>query len=277
MANKQEAYEDIPGTWCRCPARAAGLSPDQFLYSLMKAENRKEVLADERKYVLEFPTTEEQREAVMKRAWNRMLELGGVSYALAKLAFTDGKPTQFMASQMVGVAEKDYVDMMRKGGRSLDGWRSKKERERPDPTAKIAAGFGTSHTPAIGAALDLGKVGEPYWAPRSPATRNQGVDVEGQADVAIVIDNVDVNAFDFRMIPTFAIGCGAEFTDRRRRLGPWPVPVVKGAPRLRLAYRAVAGARRLRHDSSSTSSQVDDGLTVPLSWPTASPRNGRPA
>jgi protocatechuate 4,5-dioxygenase alpha chain len=129
MAKKQEAYEDIPGTWVFDAQRARqGYHLNQFLYSLMKAENRKEFLADERKYLLKFPMTEEQREAVMQRAWNRLLELGGVSYALAKLAFTDGKSYQFMASQMVGVPEKDYVDMMLKGGRSVEGWRSKKVR-----------------------------------------------------------------------------------------------------------------------------------------------------
>jgi protocatechuate 4,5-dioxygenase alpha chain len=129
MAKKQEAYEDIPGTWVFDAQRARqGYHLNQFLYSLMKPENRKEFLADERKYLQKFPMTEEQRRAVMKRAWNRLLELGGVSYALAKLAFTDGKSYQFMASQMVGVAEKDYVDMMLKGGRSVEGWRSKKER-----------------------------------------------------------------------------------------------------------------------------------------------------
>jgi protocatechuate 4,5-dioxygenase, alpha chain len=129
MAEKQEAYEDIPGTWVFDAQRARqGYHLNQFLYSLMKAENRKEFLADEPKYLLKFPMTEEQRDAVLKRAWNRLLELGGVSYALAKLAFTDGKSYQFMASQMVGVQEKDYVDMMQKGGRSVEGWRSKKER-----------------------------------------------------------------------------------------------------------------------------------------------------
>jgi protocatechuate 4,5-dioxygenase alpha chain len=129
MANKQEAYEDIPGTWVFDAQRARqGYHLNQFLYSLMKAENRKEFLADERKYLQKFAMTEEQREAVMKRAWNRMLELGGVSYALAKLAFTDQKSYQFMASQMVGVSEGEYVDMMLKGGRSIEGWRSKKER-----------------------------------------------------------------------------------------------------------------------------------------------------
>jgi protocatechuate 4,5-dioxygenase alpha chain len=129
MGRKQEAYEDIPGTWVFDAQRARqGYHLNQFLYSLMKAENRKEFLADEHKYLLKFPMTEDQRQAVMKRAWNRLLELGGVSYALAKLAFTDGKSYQFMASQMVGVPEKDYVDMMLSGGRSVEGWRSKKER-----------------------------------------------------------------------------------------------------------------------------------------------------
>jgi len=129
MAKKQEVYEDIPGTWVFDAQRARqGYHLNQFLYSLMKAENRKEFLADEHKYLLKFPMTEEQRQAVMKRAWNCLLELGGVSYALAKLAFTDGKSYQFMASQMVGVQEKDYVDMMLGGGRSVEGWRSKKER-----------------------------------------------------------------------------------------------------------------------------------------------------
>ena len=73
--------------------------------------------------------TEEQRDAVMKRAWNTLLELGGVSYALVKLAFTDKKSYQFMASQMAGVTESEYVQMMLSGGRSPDGWRSKSERK----------------------------------------------------------------------------------------------------------------------------------------------------
>jgi protocatechuate 4,5-dioxygenase, alpha chain len=129
MDKTPEAYEDIPGTWVFDAQRARkGYHLNQFLYSLMKAENRKEFLADERQYTMKFKMSEEQREAVLKRDWNRLLALGGVSYALAKLAFTDGKSYQYMASQMVGVPEKEYVDMMTKGGRSVEGWRSKKER-----------------------------------------------------------------------------------------------------------------------------------------------------
>jgi protocatechuate 4,5-dioxygenase alpha chain len=129
MSKEPEAYEDIPGTWVFDAQRARkGYHLNQFLYSLMKAENRKEFLADERTYLMKFPMTAAQREAVMKRDWNMLLELGGVSYALAKLAFTDGKSYQYMASQMVGVPEQEYVNMMLAGGRSVEGWRSKKER-----------------------------------------------------------------------------------------------------------------------------------------------------
>jgi protocatechuate 4,5-dioxygenase, alpha chain len=124
-----EAYEDIPGTWVFDAQRARqGYHLNEFLYSLMKAENRKEFLADEPRYTLKFKMSSAQREAVLKRDWNKLLELGGVSYALAKLAFTDGKSYQFMASRMTGMTEKEYVDMMLKGGRSPDGWRSKSER-----------------------------------------------------------------------------------------------------------------------------------------------------
>jgi protocatechuate 4,5-dioxygenase alpha chain len=128
MSKQPEAYEDIPGTWVFDAERARrGYHLNAFLYSLMKAENRDEFLADERKYLTKFPMTDEQREAVVKRAWNKLLELGGVSYALAKLAFTDKKSYQYMASQMVGIPEAEYVKMMLAGGRSPDGWRSKAE------------------------------------------------------------------------------------------------------------------------------------------------------
>jgi len=129
VKKKPEAYEDIPGTWVFDAQRARiGYHLNEFLYSLMSADNREAFLANEREYLMQFDMTEAQREAVLNRDWNKLLELGGVSYALAKLAFTDKKSYQYMASQMVGVSEQEYVDMMMSGGRSPDGWRSKSER-----------------------------------------------------------------------------------------------------------------------------------------------------
>ena len=130
MKKKIQEYEDIPGTWVFDAERARrGYHLNAFFYSLMKAENRAEFLADERKYLQKFPMTDEQRDAVLGRAWNKLLELGGVSYAIVKLAFTDKKSYQYMASQMVGITERQYVEMMQAGGRSLEGWKSKAERK----------------------------------------------------------------------------------------------------------------------------------------------------
>jgi protocatechuate 4,5-dioxygenase alpha subunit len=124
-----EEYEDLPGTWVFDAQRARkGYRLNKFFMSLMSADNRKAFLADEAKYLKQFNMTDEQAEAVMKRDWNKMLELGGVVYCLAKLAFTDQHSYQYMASEMTGMTEQEYVDMMMAGGRSPDGWRSKSER-----------------------------------------------------------------------------------------------------------------------------------------------------
>lgn len=128
MTAKPE-YEDIPGTWVFDAQRARkGYHLNQFLYSLMSADNRKAFLSDEYAYLKKFPMTEPQRQAVMKRDWNTLLDLGGVSYALAKLAFTDEHSYQYMAAEMCGMTQEGYAQMMIAGGRSVEGWRSKKER-----------------------------------------------------------------------------------------------------------------------------------------------------
>ena len=124
-----QAYEDLPGTWVFDAQRARkGYHLNRFFMSLMKAENRKAFLADEDAYLRTFGMTDAQREAVLQRDWNAMLELGGVVYCLAKLAFTDQHSYQYMAAEMTGMTEQEYVDMMMAGGRSPDGWRSKSER-----------------------------------------------------------------------------------------------------------------------------------------------------
>lgn len=128
MNNKEEAYEDLPGTWVFDAQRARkGYHLNNFFMSLMKADNRKAFLADESGYLQQFPMSEAQRQAVLARDWNTMLELGGVVYCLAKLAFTDQHSYQFMAAEMTGMSEQEYVNMMLAGGRSPDGWRSKSE------------------------------------------------------------------------------------------------------------------------------------------------------
>ena len=117
----EKDYDDIPGTYVFDADRSReGYHLNMFCMSLMKAENRKAFKADEAKYLDQFPLTADQREAILKRQYNRMLELGGNIYFTAKLGATDGHPFQHLAALMTGSTQQDYADLMLRGGRSVE-------------------------------------------------------------------------------------------------------------------------------------------------------------
>jgi len=121
-------YDDIPGTTVFDMERSPrGYHLNMFCMSLMKPENRAAFKADEAAYLQRFPMSAEQRQAVLKRDWNRMIELGGNIYFLAKLFSTDGKSFQYAAAQMTGMSQEEYARMMLAGGRSPQGNRSLSE------------------------------------------------------------------------------------------------------------------------------------------------------
>src|SRR6478736_6628901 len=142
--------------------------------------------------------------------------------------------------------------------------------------ARITAGLTTSHVPAIGAAVDLGKTEEPYWQPVFAGYEwtKKWADAE-PPDVVILVYNDHASAFDLRMIPTFALGCAASFDPCDEGYGPRPVPVVEGHPELaaHLAQSLILDEFDL---TLMNELDVDHGLTVPLSlvygqpdaWPT---------
>ncbi len=130
--------------------------------------------------------------------------------------------------------------------------------------ARIIAGVGTSHTPAIGAAVDNGRSAEPYWAPLfkgyEPAKAWMA---RTRPDVVIMVYNDHVNAFDFKIVPTFALGCASEFPIADEGWGPRPVPAVKGYPEL--AAHLVQSLVLDEFDMTIVNEmQVDHGLTVPM-------------
>lgn len=130
MTNKTKEYDNIPGTFVFDADRSReGYHINMFCMSLLKADNRAEFKADEGKYLDKFPMTAEQRDAVLKREWNRMLELGANIYFTAKLGATDGLSFQQVAAIMTGSTQAEYADMMLKGGRNPDGNRYKSEWE----------------------------------------------------------------------------------------------------------------------------------------------------
>jgi protocatechuate 4,5-dioxygenase alpha chain len=120
--------EDIPGTRVYTAKRArAGYHLNQFAMSLMRAENRERFKADERAYLDEWPMSEEQKQAVVDRDYNRLLELGGNIYFLPKVFASDGLSFVQAVSTMTGMGVEEYQQMMQAGGRSPKGVRSIRE------------------------------------------------------------------------------------------------------------------------------------------------------
>jgi protocatechuate 4,5-dioxygenase beta chain len=130
--------------------------------------------------------------------------------------------------------------------------------------AKIIAGVGSSHVPAIGAALDNNRTEEPYWKRVfSGFEKSQAWMRETRPDVAIVVYNDHASAFSVDLIPTFALGCAAEFPPADEGWGPRPVPVVQGHPELasHIAQSVILDEFDL---TIVNKMEVDHGLTVPL-------------
>jgi protocatechuate 4,5-dioxygenase, alpha chain len=129
MPRKAQDYDDIPGTFVFDAERSReGYGINMFCMSLMKDENRKAFKANEAEYLKKFPLTKEQADAILKRDYNRMLELGGNIYFTAKLGATDGHSFRHLAAVMTGSTQEDYAAMMLAGGRSVEGNRSKSGR-----------------------------------------------------------------------------------------------------------------------------------------------------
>ncbi len=137
MSRTPQPYDDIPGTFVFDAERAKeGYHLNMFCMSLMKDENRKAFKADEAKYLDRFPLTQAQRDAILNREYNRMLELGGNIYFTAKLGATDGHSFQHIAAIMTGSTQEDYAKMMLAGGRSVEGNRSKSGLAAPGKSEK---------------------------------------------------------------------------------------------------------------------------------------------
>jgi protocatechuate 4,5-dioxygenase beta chain len=131
--------------------------------------------------------------------------------------------------------------------------------------ARIFAGVGVSHVPAIGAALDQGKSEEPYWAPLFKGfEQTKEWIAREQPDVIILIYNDHASAFSLEVIPTFAIGCAESFMPADEGWARRNVPEVEGHPQL--AWHMSEALILDEFDITIVNRmEVDHGLTVPLS------------
>ena len=122
-------FGDMPGTTIFTMEKAReGFALNQFCMSLRKAENRERFLADNRAYLDEWDMTEEQKQAVIDRDFQAMLDHGGNVYFLSKIFASEGLSYVQAVSTMTDMNVEQYQAMMLAGGRNVEGWRSKKER-----------------------------------------------------------------------------------------------------------------------------------------------------
>ncbi len=137
--------------------------------------------------------------------------------------------------------------------------------------ARIIAGATSSHVPAIGAAIDNKRTEEPYWKRVfSGFDTSKEWFARVKPDVVIVAYNDHASAFSMDIVPTFALGCAAEFPPADEGWGPRPVPVVKGHPKLaaHIAQSVILDEFDL---TIVNKMEVDHGLTVPLNLMFGSP------
>jgi protocatechuate 4,5-dioxygenase, alpha chain len=128
MTSYTAEFDDIPGTRVFTAERAKkGYELNQFCMSLMKEANRERFKANERAYLDETKMSEDQKQAVLDRDYNKMIDLGGQIYFLAKIFATDGLSYLQAVSTMTGMPVDEYQQMMLSGGRSPEGWRSIKD------------------------------------------------------------------------------------------------------------------------------------------------------
>lgn len=124
-----DQFKDIPGTTIFTLEKAReGFHLNQFCMSLRSEENRERFLTDQRTYLDEWDMTEDQKQAVIDRDFQRMLDLGGNVYFLSKIFASEGLSYVQAVSTMTDLNVEQYQAMMLAGGRNIDGWRSKKER-----------------------------------------------------------------------------------------------------------------------------------------------------
>jgi protocatechuate 4,5-dioxygenase beta chain len=131
--------------------------------------------------------------------------------------------------------------------------------------AAVTAGVGSSHVPAIGAAIDLNKTQDEYWAPVFQGFEwVRAWEQRERPDVVILVFNDHATSFSLDLIPTFAIGCAERFRPADEGWGRRPVPDVIGHPELagHIAQSLVLDEFDM---TIVNAMDVDHGLTVPMS------------
>jgi protocatechuate 4,5-dioxygenase alpha chain len=110
----------VPGTYVFDAAGSRrGRALNRLCGSLKDPGNRERFRTDEGAYCAAYGLTAEQREAVLTRDWNRMMELGGSIFLVFKLAVFDQRSMQYLGGVFTGMTTEEFTRALASGGRSF--------------------------------------------------------------------------------------------------------------------------------------------------------------
>jgi protocatechuate 4,5-dioxygenase alpha chain len=110
----------VPGTYVFDAAESRrGRALNRLCGSLKEAENREKFKAGEAAYCEAYGLTARQRDAVLRRDWNRMMELGGSIFYVFKLAMVDQRSMQYLGGVFTGMTTEEFTQALKAGGRSF--------------------------------------------------------------------------------------------------------------------------------------------------------------
>lgn len=108
----------VPGTYIFDVADSTrGYALNRLFGSFKDPRNREMFSADEAAYCEAYKLNPEQKEAILQRDWNRMLDLGGSIFYVFKLAVMDKKSMQDLGGIFTGMTTEEFVAALRAGGR----------------------------------------------------------------------------------------------------------------------------------------------------------------
>ena len=114
----QIEFDAIPGTVVFDSRKARkGYALNKMSAALKNADDRAAFLADEEAFMERFGLSEAQKDAVRRRDWMKMLELGGNIYFCARIGLVEGLSVQDIDAQMTGVTTEEFTKMLAEGGR----------------------------------------------------------------------------------------------------------------------------------------------------------------
>ncbi|WP_425826427.1 protocatechuate 3,4-dioxygenase [Streptomyces fractus] len=107
-----------PGTYVfDGPASRRGHSMNKLFMSLRSEAARRDFLGDEAACCRRFELSDPQTDAVLRRDWQAMLDLGGSIFYIYKLAMMDGLSMQYLGGVFTGMSEAEFKAAMLAGGR----------------------------------------------------------------------------------------------------------------------------------------------------------------